>query len=568
MTGFWTSVMSAVFPLITEPTETDLRPLHIKRRCSDTDNDPDRCSVAVWSLESCHTDRSPATNDAGNQGKHRRPESRAVTSPLCFPADRRSQPEQEECRAQRWRTDSVSAHEGYVHDVVLRGCEDLISYTCMTMFPQGAFGVLTQETHFENLQHLGSSYLAASYVKTLESAGARVIPIRINLAEEEYVKIFTAINGVLLPGGGVDLKDSGYARAAKIFYDLALAANDKGDYFPIWGTCLGFEQLTVLTSGELLLTLTQTEDISLPLNFTETSSLAISSSVTGSSDQAPAVLSLGRGIKSRTSLVTRVNIGAVLCTPPALAVSVGQPESRAVTSPLCFPAARCSQPDQRSRAPRTDSDVLSSKLFRNIPRTLYKALSTMFITANFHSWSLSIQSVRGKKLPYFRVLIRYSDHTIQVSESVETIGLHLDDCSPMSENFTANEKLHKFYNILSTNSDGVLEFISTFEAYHYPIYGVQWHPEKNPFEWKKTSDISHVAEAVHVAFYMADFFVNEGKNVIEKWGPQDPTASMGTTRKSQHQFSEDAEAQFPLIYNYCPKYTGNISVVFEQMYFF
>ncbi|CAJ0967900.1 unnamed protein product, partial [Ranitomeya imitator] len=49
-----------------------VRPLHIKRRCSDTDNDPDRCSVAVWSLESCHTDRSPATNDAGNQGKHRR----------------------------------------------------------------------------------------------------------------------------------------------------------------------------------------------------------------------------------------------------------------------------------------------------------------------------------------------------------------------------------------------------------------------------------------------------------------------------------------------------------------
>ncbi|CAJ0950639.1 unnamed protein product [Ranitomeya imitator] len=27
------------------------------------DNDVDRCSVAVWSLESCHTDSSPATND-------------------------------------------------------------------------------------------------------------------------------------------------------------------------------------------------------------------------------------------------------------------------------------------------------------------------------------------------------------------------------------------------------------------------------------------------------------------------------------------------------------------------
>ncbi|CAJ0953999.1 unnamed protein product, partial [Ranitomeya imitator] len=92
-------------------------PLHIKRRCSDTDNNPDRCSVAVWSLESCHTDRSPATNDAGNQGKHR--------AALCFSALllywlgagkqsgdvtallSGSQPVQEECRAQRWRTDSV-----------------------------------------------------------------------------------------------------------------------------------------------------------------------------------------------------------------------------------------------------------------------------------------------------------------------------------------------------------------------------------------------------------------------------------------------------------------------------
>ncbi|CAJ0941799.1 unnamed protein product [Ranitomeya imitator] len=69
------------------------RPLHIKRRCSDTDNDPDRCNVAVWSLESCHTDRSPATNDAALRSASLlssctgcEPESRAVTSPLCFPA--------------------------------------------------------------------------------------------------------------------------------------------------------------------------------------------------------------------------------------------------------------------------------------------------------------------------------------------------------------------------------------------------------------------------------------------------------------------------------------------------
>jgi len=27
-------------------------------------------------------------------------------------------------------------------------------------------------------------------------------------------------------------------------------------------------------------------------------------------------------------------------------------------------------------------------------------------------------------------------------------------------------------------------YVATFEAYNYPIYGSQFHPEKNLFEWK------------------------------------------------------------------------------------
>lgn len=41
----------------------------------------------------------------------------------------------------------------------------------------------------------------------------------------------------------------------------------EGDYFPVWGTCLGFEELIYLVSGESLLTLTDTVGIKLPLNF-------------------------------------------------------------------------------------------------------------------------------------------------------------------------------------------------------------------------------------------------------------------------------------------------------------
>ncbi|NWZ20809.1 GGH hydrolase, partial [Asarcornis scutulata] len=116
------------------------------------------------------------------------------------------------------------------------------------------------------------------------------------------------------------------------------------------------------------------------------------------------------------------------------------------------------------------------------------------------------------------------------------------------QNFTKNEKLHKFYNVLTTNTDGKVEYISTMEAYKYPIYSVQWHPEKNPFEWKKSTGIPHSSSAVRAAYYIADFFVNEA-------------------RKSLHRFPSEDEERKELIYNYTPIYTGTFSS-FQQAYFF
>ncbi|XP_062254476.1 gamma-glutamyl hydrolase-like [Platichthys flesus] len=114
----------------------------------------------------------------------------------------------------------------------------------------------------------GYSYIPACYVKYLEAAGARVVPVRLNLSEEEYTKIFNSINGFVLPGGSSDLLESPYSRAAGIMFNLALRTNDASDYFPILGTCLGFEQLTVLTAKEHLLSLTDTMGVALPLDLT------------------------------------------------------------------------------------------------------------------------------------------------------------------------------------------------------------------------------------------------------------------------------------------------------------
>ncbi|KAE8291844.1 Gamma-glutamyl hydrolase [Larimichthys crocea] len=129
-------------------------------------------------------------------------------------------------------------------------------------------GVLTQIVVDDVMKPFGRTYIPASYVKYIESGGSRVMPIRLTLTTSEYENIFRQINGLLLIGGAVDLEASDFARVAKIFYTLARTANDAGDHFPIWGTCMGMQLLTVLVAGENLLTNTTAENIALPLNLT------------------------------------------------------------------------------------------------------------------------------------------------------------------------------------------------------------------------------------------------------------------------------------------------------------
>ncbi|XP_075063120.1 gamma-glutamyl hydrolase-like [Mixophyes fleayi] len=282
-------------------------------------------------------------------------------------------------------------------------------------------GIITQEVSDEVFFQYGKTYIADSYVKFLESAGCRVVPIRLNLTEEEYLHLFHSINGVLLPGGAVSLLTSSFSRTAEIFYKLAIQANSDGIYFPIWGTCMGFQILTAMTSGEDLLSKTSADNISLPLILAE--------------------------------------------------------------------------------------DIFSSRMFRHAPTELLHAVTQENITANFHHFGIT------------------------------------------PEVFQANKKLSTFYRILSTNRDqNGVEFISTMEARDYPIYGVQWHPEVNRFQWSSDYAYPHSVNAVWISQYIANFFVNEA-------------------RKNTNHFSNTKEEESALIYRWPTTYTANISG-YEQVYFF
>jgi gamma-glutamyl hydrolase len=93
--------------------------------------------------------------------------------------------------------------------------------------------------------------IPASYVNWVGQAGGRVLPILLDQPAAYYDAVFEVTNGILFPGGnqGIDPSDI-YTEEGEILWNRAKQANDRGDYYPIWGTCLGFEELAVLETGD------------------------------------------------------------------------------------------------------------------------------------------------------------------------------------------------------------------------------------------------------------------------------------------------------------------------------
>lgn len=107
-------------------------------------------------------------------------------------------------------------------------------------------GILTQPCH----DCPGQSYIASSYVKWVEAAGGRVAPIRFYASDAELYRVFKSVNGLVFAGGLTWLwLDSPYVITARKLFNWAVEENDKGNPFPIHGTCLGHQLLHILVSN-------------------------------------------------------------------------------------------------------------------------------------------------------------------------------------------------------------------------------------------------------------------------------------------------------------------------------
>ena len=107
--------------------------------------------------------------------------------------------------------------------------------------------------------------------------------------------------------------------------------------------------------------------------------------------------------------------------------------------------------------------------------------------------------------------------------------------------FQPSKVNHRLFILLILKSSSV--------ARRYPIFGVQWHPEKNGFEWQVNSTIPHGKDAIQVMEYMANFFTDQ-------------------VRQNMNHFdSLDDEVKYS-IYQYSPQFMNLDQSHFQQIYFF
>lgn len=114
------------------------------------------------------------------------------------------------------------------------------------------------------------SFFPASYAKWLRRHNVQVVPIDIYSSDDDLRQLMGSVDGMLLTGGAVPLLHSEnkiridesfsnigrvtelsfYTRKIRQIVQIAKELNaQRGNKYPIWGTCLGFEGLILAEAG-------------------------------------------------------------------------------------------------------------------------------------------------------------------------------------------------------------------------------------------------------------------------------------------------------------------------------
>lgn len=97
---------------------------------------------------------------------------------------------------------------------------------------------------------VNKAYVGASYVKFIEQAGARVVPIVEDMQDKNFKKLLTKLNGVLLPGNDADTGDGGYFYKVKEILAYSKKQTAQKKKFPVLGIGRGAQRIIISVSGK------------------------------------------------------------------------------------------------------------------------------------------------------------------------------------------------------------------------------------------------------------------------------------------------------------------------------
>lgn len=102
-------------------------------------------------------------------------------------------------------------------------------------------GILTIPHSFSTPH--GRSHMMKAYADGFEKQGITVVPVPYDTPHPELY--YSLLNGLVIPGGETVflMKNKPLLQTVQRFMDLSMRL---GEYFPIWGTCFGYELLMAL----------------------------------------------------------------------------------------------------------------------------------------------------------------------------------------------------------------------------------------------------------------------------------------------------------------------------------
>jgi len=235
------------------------------------------------------------------------------------------------------------------------------------------------------------SYFYASYVKYLEQGGAQVVPIYYDLPHDKIGSLLDKLNGVLFTGGSNEFEDkpgklSEFGATLDYIVNYVIQQNQKGKYYPLWGTCMGFQAIAGLIAKDF-------------------------SILTGDCEGC-------HGVNKNNYW----------------------------------------------------SNEYKSKLYSGLSEDLKQKMTNANLSVFYHQYMYHYDT--------------------------------FENTYPL--NITLTPVTHSY------DTRGV-KYVSSYESPSMPIYGTQFHPEKNAFEWRASYAMNRGYDAILLQQYYANFFVNEAR---------------------------------------------------------